>query len=112
VAAYWTKAKKKPVHLVKQILNKEEVNKGITEGMKERAKLKKEDVKVVSPEESIKNVGNIIQDKKKTKDTSSLELKFNDLNTRIKSFKGKMSDKDKEEINKEIETLKTEVDSL
>ncbi|MCK5321107.1 VCBS repeat-containing protein [Candidatus Pacearchaeota archaeon] len=111
VEGQWKKVGKNPMHLVKKKLNKSEVVAGIEKAKVERAKyIKKNPQEKVSFDQEILDIKKSVgEEKKKGKDTSALEIKIEGLKERLKPFKGKISSKDSEGIEKEIDSLRKEV---
>jgi len=108
----WKKLGKKPRHIVVKKLQKAEVEKGISEAQKERAKyIKKNPEEKVSFAESLNQIKKLIEEKKKSKDTSKLENKLAELQSRFKGIK-EVNSNDAAGAKAEIDEFKKEVEKL
>jgi len=114
IQEHWAKLGKKPRHRVKKRLSKKAVKAGISKARKEREKyIKKNPQQVVSFGKEILDLKNLIEEKKKKgEDTTNLEIKFKDLKTRLKPFKGKVDSEDSEGIKNELEALKKDINKM
>lgn len=111
--AAWAKVGKKPMHIEKAKLSKKQVEDSLSKAAAEREEYaKKNPQKELSLEESLDEIAKILKEKKGKKDTSKIEVKFNDFASRVKSYKGKLSDNDKAEIQKEMDSIKKEAQEL
>ena len=110
----WKKLGKKVQHIVRERISKEVVEKGISEAKKERAKyIKKNPEGEVSFAEEIVQLKKTLEEKKKAgKDVSQSEARVNDLQNRLKPFKGKISSKDAEGIKEEVDSIRKEAEKI
>ena len=114
LTSYWKKLGKKPVvRAARQMITKQALNEGITKAKAEREKYIKENPQQqLSLEEGLAAINKIVKEKKGKKDTTGIEVKFNDFSSRVKSFNGKLSDKDKKDIQSEMDSIKKEAEKL
>jgi predicted RNase H-like nuclease (RuvC/YqgF family) len=110
----WKKKGRKPEHIVKAKIAKEEVIEGIEIAKKEREKyIKKHPQETLSYREELQNLKKSLEEKKaKGKDTSSLEIKIKAIEDKLKTSKEKLSDKDVAGIKEEIEKIKKEGEKI
>jgi hypothetical protein len=110
----WRKLGRKPVHLVRKRISKEEVMKGILKAQKERtAYIKQNPEKKLSLNEEIGALKRDINAKKRGgKDTSKIEMQIADLEKRLKPSKGMVSKDDAEGIMKEIKDIQEKIKKL
>jgi hypothetical protein len=110
----WKKIGRKPIHLVKEKIKKEEVIAGIKKAKEERVKyIKKNPSEVLSIGQEISDMKKKIEElKKKGKKTSDLEIKLHSLEERVKPFKGKVPARDAQGISAELNELKKEVSKI
>jgi len=111
----WAKIGSPPMHLVKKKIAGEEVTEGIRKAQKERVKyIKKNPQQSISFDQELLNLKKGLEEKKKRgKDTSKIEMKFDVLKNKLAPLKGKpILAKDAVGIKKEVNDLKKQIDSL
>ena len=110
----WSDIGKEPEHFVVEKISKKEVLEGLAIAKKARAKyIKKNPEEETSFNEEISKLKKELEGKKKEgMKTSEVEASINDLSSRLKPFKGKVSSKDAEGIRQEINMIKEGVEKL
>lgn len=115
IAGHWKSLNKNPEHIVKERISKEEVSEGIEKAKEEREKfIKNNPQEEFSLDNEIRKLKDFIEEKKrKGINTSENENQLNDLQNRLKPFKGKkLSPGDIEGIKSELKSIYNEINKL
>jgi uncharacterized membrane protein len=110
----WKSLGKKPMHLVRKKIRREVVSEGILKAKAARKKyVAKNPKKIQSFESEILSLKKLIEEqKRKGKQTSKIEMKFEDLKKRLKPYKGKVPANDAAGLKMEVEELKKLIKGL
>jgi len=109
----WKSLHKKPMHPKKVIMKNKDLLKGISKAKKDRENyIKKNPQEVLSLGEEVAKLKSLIESKKRVGvNTSQFEATVQNLEDRLKPFKGNVPEDDSKGISQEISSLKKEIES-
>ncbi|MDO8517070.1 MAG: DUF87 domain-containing protein, partial [Nanoarchaeota archaeon] len=110
----WKKLGKSAMHLVKKKISKEEILESVSKAKKEREKyIKKNPEKILSLDEEIAEIKKQIKELDKAgKKTSNIKITIENLERRLKPFKGKIGENDAKGVKQEIESIRNDLKKL